>query len=167
MNDSSERSASEEYTIGLCLPGDLSDEERERCITLIAEGDALDERFVRDGMPKSRLVAVAKRRGQIVGVAVIKGDNRDHARTVARESKFAFPPETPELGYVSVDGAHKNQHLSTRLIEALLSRQTGPLYSTTRSDRIKHILGKLGFTERGEHWQGRKGKPKLSLWFMA
>jgi hypothetical protein len=164
MDETPKQPSAQAYTVSLCTVGDLSPAELARCIKLVAEGDALDERYVKEGLPKARMVAVARRDGQIVGVGVIKGDSADHARTVARESKFAFAPETPELGYVSVDEDHKDQHLSTKLVEALLSRQSGPLYATTRSERIRHVLGKFGFAEKGDHWEGRKGKPKLSLW---
>src|SRR3954447_17026910 len=140
MDETPKQPSAEVYTIGLCTVGDLSPAELARCVKLVAEGDALDEHYVKDGLPKARLVAVARRDGQIVGVGVIKGDNAAHARTVARQSKFAFAPETLELGYVSVDEDHKDQHLSTKLVEALVSRQSGPMYATTRSDRIRHVL---------------------------
>jgi hypothetical protein len=67
-----------------------------------------------------------------------------------------------ELGYVAVRASHRNQGLSTRIFDALLSAHKGPLFATTSSDKMKHLNRKLGFIQRGTEWQGKKDR--LSLW---
>jgi hypothetical protein len=50
-----------------------------------------------------------------------------------------------------------------RIFENLLSGPNEPLYAVTSDDKMKHLLGKHGFVERGVTTHGRRGDT-LSFW---
>jgi hypothetical protein len=86
-----------------------------------------------------------------------------YALNKADKSGAAFPPDTPELGYVAIDSDHRGKNLSHRIVAGLIAKHTGPLFATTSSDRMKATLTKVGFVLKGHEWQG--GKAPLSLWW--
>jgi len=94
---------------------------------------------------------------RIVGVGAIKPVRRGYAARVSRKSGEKFPPETPELGYVAVDKVHRDNHLSYRIVEALLSRQTGRLFATTDAIGMKKALARYEFETKGAEWEGERG----------
>ena len=58
--------------------------------------------------------------------------------------------------------SHRRQHLSSRIVEALLGAEGGPLFATTDKDEMKAVLAKNGFVKYGHEWDGEVGR--LSLW---
>ena len=108
------------------------------------------------------MVAVARRARQIVGVGAIKRIRPGYAFDKAYKSGVTFAPDTPELGYVAVDPAHQGNGLSHRIVSELLSKNGGPLFATTSSDRMKRTLGKAGFAQKGREWKGWQAP--ISLW---
>ena len=98
---------------------ELSDADVDTCVRIIAEGNAVDPAFARRNLPRSLAVAVARIRGEIVGVGTVKPIRRAYAERTAKESGFPFDPATPELGYVAVDPDHRGKHLSTKIVKAL------------------------------------------------
>jgi hypothetical protein len=108
-------------------------------------------------------LAVVFHRDEVVGVGAIKGGNRsDYVSKIAQRSLFAFPAETPELGYVSIHDGHKGNGLSERIVALLLKGKTGALFATTDDKFMKSTLSKAGFLCKGKEWKGDRGQ--LSLW---
>ena len=151
------------YEVTLTSVNRLTPEEIATCIEVVVEGEAVPRWAAQTGVPQAAKLALVRCNGEIVGVGVIKGPNVQHARTVAEEHGHSFPEMTAELGYASVREAHRNKHLSSRIFEELLSRSDEPLYAVTSDDKMKHLLGKHGFVERGVTTKGRRGDI-LSLW---
>src|SRR5688572_25879960 len=119
MTDDAARKAPEEaYEITLTSVDKLSGNEIATCIDVVAEGGAVSRGAAKTGLPQAATLALVRHKGEIIGVGVIKGPNRQHARTVAGESEHAFPETTPELGYASVRKAHRDKHLSSRVFDA-------------------------------------------------
>jgi RimJ/RimL family protein N-acetyltransferase len=110
----------------------------------------------------AKLLAVARSGNEIVGVGSIKRVRTDRASGIADKSGFAFPAQTPELGYVAVDPQHWRNGLSHRLVAALLAGKQGGLFATTFDERMKKTLAAAGFTQQGREWPGRNHQ--LSLW---
>jgi ApeA N-terminal domain 1 len=151
------------YELTITSVDSLTREEIATCIDVVVEGAAVPQRAAQTGVAQAAKLAVVRCKGEIVGVGVIKGPNVQHARTVAKEHKYAFPDTTPELGYASVRKAHRNKHLSSRIFEELLSGSDESLYAVTSEPKMKHLLRKHGFVERGVPTKGRRGD-RLSLW---
>lgn len=150
------------YEITACTPGNLSEVEIATCIEIVDKGGAL--RVSCDGeLRRAAHVVVVRCPTGIVGVGAIKRVRPDYARTKARDSGAEFRPETPELGYVSVDESHRGKHLSDRIVAELLSMNAGPLFSTTDDPLMKRTLKKAGFVEKGHSWEGQRGA--LSFWW--
>lgn len=163
MGDDTKEAPEGGYEVTLTSVDKLTREEIATCIDVVVEGKAVPRWAAQTGVPQAARLALVRCNGEIVGVGVIKGPNVQHARTVAEEHKHGFPETTPELGYASVRQAHRNNHLSSRIFEKLLSGTDEPLYAVTSEEKMKHLLGKHGFVERGITTKGRRGDA-LSFW---
>ena len=156
--------AEEPYIVESCSVSDLTEAERTRCLQLIGHGNAVSIRAARRDFPRSLQIAVARRKGHVVGVGAIK-PVREHAITVAELAHFPFDPDTPELGYVVVDSPHRGNKLSSRMAK-MLSEYPGQLFATTSDPSMKSALRGAGFIDRGEEWTGRRGD-MISLWIRS
>lgn len=150
------------YDVTACAAADLDEEDRAACVAIIKSGEAVDPESAEAELPRASVVAVARRAKQIVGVGAIKRIRPGYAFDKAYKSGVTFAPDTQELGYVAVDPAHQGKGLSHRIVAALLSKNDGPLFATTSSDRMKQTLAKSGFVQKGREWKGQKGQ--LSMW---
>ena len=69
-------------------------------MAIIGEGGAVNLNTMRRDLPRSHALAVARYRGEIIAVGAIKPARKEYAAGVAAKSKYSFPAETPELGYL-------------------------------------------------------------------
>lgn len=60
------------YTVTSCAPGDLTGPEMDRCLAIIASGEAVDPKSAKGELPRARALAVVRSKDQIVGVGAIK-----------------------------------------------------------------------------------------------
>ncbi len=153
---------SQTYDVKVCAPRDLSSAELAVCITIIKKGCAVDPHSTEVELPRARMLAVARKGTEIVGVGAIKQVRLSYASTIAGRSRVSFDKDTPELGYVAVDPNHRKHGLSHRIVAELLSKHERPLFATTSDDRMKRTLRNAGFVQMGVEWKGQKGQ--LSLW---
>ena len=135
------------YELKPYAPGDLTPEELKRCMAIIGEGGAVNLNAMRRDLPRSHVLAVARYRGEIVAVGAIKPVRKEYAAGIAVKSKYSFPAETLELGYVSVEPAHRGHGLSHEITELLLSQHKGRLFATTDSPRMKKTLADAGYLQ--------------------
>jgi hypothetical protein len=146
------------YVVASCAAAALSDDERARCLRLISEGGAVNARTAARDFPRSAMIAVARKDAEIVGVASIKPLRADYAAGIAKKAKFAFDPNTPELGYAVVDAPHRGKRLSSQMADTL--------FATTSAPAMKLALNRAGFVQRGIEWKGLRGD-MLSLWIRS
>src|SRR4051812_28907145 len=123
---SSERASEDAYQLVAGLPAELTADDLARCFALLDEGKAVDVETARRDLPRSLLVVVVRNDGKIVALGANKGVRRWYAEKVSIESHFAFPLDTQELGYVTVDIDHRNHHLASRIVEALSASGNDP-----------------------------------------
>jgi len=57
---------------------------------------------------------------------------------------------------------HRGQHLSTRIVRCLREVNDGRLFATTDDEKMKTVLARAGFEQKGREWMGQRGT--LSLW---
>jgi hypothetical protein len=131
-------------------------------MAIIGNGGAVNLTTMKRDLPRSSVMAVARHNNEIIAVGAIKPMRKQYAASVAVKSGFAFPAETLELGYVSVDYAHRGRGLSHQITKLLLSQHTGPLFATTDSPQMKTTLVEAGFRQEGKEWEGERGM--LSFW---
>ena len=164
LNTQSNKSAEKnpDYEVTPCTTTDLSPAEVEACFAIIEVGEAVVVQTMKRDLPRSSVLAIARKGDQIVGVGAIKPARERYAAKVARNSGVQFPPETLELGYVAVEEAHRHRGLSYRIVEALLSCHAGRLFATTDAMGMKKALSKYGFENKGTEWPGDRGM--LSYW---
>ena len=151
------------YEVRSLKSGELDDAALQRCADILKAGGAVEPVSVAQLRRATKLV-LATKGVEIVGVGTIKGIRKNYTARVAgpKKSGFAFPAETPELGYIAVDPAHRQKGLSHGLLDALLKDQEAALFATTYDPRMKKTLSAAGFTEKGKEWKGRE--QMLSLW---
>jgi len=150
------------YMVELLGIGDLTEAERTRCLLLILEGGAVTMATARRDFPRSKTIAVARKDGEVVGVASIKPIREDYAAGRAAKAEHRFDLKTPELGYVVVDPPHRGHRLSSRMVEAL-TRDGDALFATTSDPKMQAALMGAGFVQQGIAWKGRRGD-MISLW---
>jgi hypothetical protein len=154
------RKPGQEYSVDVCAPRALTEQELSTCVEIIKDGKAVAITLAK--LQNARMLAIARKDGVIVGVGAIKRDRPDRAANIARISGFDFPKETPELGYVAVARQHRRRRLSHRLVDALVKAVPGALYSTTDDENMMTTLSAAGFVRHGSDWRGNRGE--LSLW---
>lgn len=152
-----------EYDVALSDPAKLTAAQVSACVAIIRGGGAVDPGTAKAEMPLSAALALASKRGVIVGVGAIKRVRRVYAATIAKRGGHPFPPDTPELGYVAVHPDHQRKGLSGRLVAALLQTHKGRLFATTYTEAMKRTLAAARFARKGDEWKSRKGE-RLSLW---
>ncbi len=163
MPENSDGDAGKGYEVESCAPVDLAPAELASCLVIIRSGEAVDRNSAAAELPRAALLAIARTGSKkIVGVGAIKRVRAGYAARIAQRSGATFDPTTPELGYVAVDGGHRNRGLSRRIVAALLSQHKGGLFATTDSQYMKKTLAGSGFVQNGHEWKGRRGR--LSLW---
>jgi hypothetical protein len=150
------------YEIKNCFPRELTAADLAACVAVIKNGDAVDPDSAAAELPRANLLVIARWGDQVVGVGAIKRARPSYAARIADHSKVAFKPDTPELGYVAIDGNHQGRRLSHRLVAALISKHESPLFATTDSEYMKKTLAKAGFVQKGHEWEGKRSR--LSLW---
>lgn len=143
---------------------ELSAAEYERCIEIIKSGGAVDPTSARRELRRAPHVVVVRKDSEIVAVGAIKRIRPDYSRRIAIRSGFEFRPNTPELGYVSVDLAHQHKGLSLRIVNRLLEMCTEQPFATTSCPYMKRTLERAGFQPRGQLWTGSRSAAELSLW---
>jgi hypothetical protein len=148
------------------MPSDLSDEEAQLCLKIIQAGAAVSFARAKREFSNAMLVAVRREDDQIVGVGVVKMQRTDYATLIASPSKanFLFDSKMHEIGYVSVKKECEGRGHCQAIVASLLSGfLTRPVFATTFTDAMKHILPKFGFDRRGKDWRGDRGDD-VSLW---
>ena len=149
-----------QYVVNTCAPSDLSGSELAACLAIIKAGDAVAVES--EKLRRAKLLAVARRGNEIVGVGSVKRERIKYALDIAKKSGFPFPVQTQELGYVAVDHQHRRKDLSHRLVAALLAVEQGGLFATTYDKHMKKTLTAAGFAQKGKEWLGQKDR--VSLW---
>ena len=152
----------DDYDVEACAPGELSEADLVTCFAIVRGGDAVNPATMRADLPRASVLVLAREGNRIVGVGAIKAVRRRYTSKIATRSGFPFATDTPELGYVAVDTAHRGHRLSHRIVAKLLSKHQGPLFATTSVEPMKRTLAKAGFVKQKHEWDGRTGK--LSLW---
>jgi GNAT superfamily N-acetyltransferase len=133
-----------------------------RCIDIVSDGAAVNRENATSGLARASALITVRRDGHIVAVGAIKRARASYVATVAKKSGHALGPDAEELGYVAVDPAHRGQHLSSRIVDALREKAGARLFATTDDPKMKTALAHGGFHEEGGTWQGDRGE--LSLW---
>jgi hypothetical protein len=162
MNETPEDEEQRDYVVQGCVPQDLDEAEMAACVAIVRDGHAVDPKSAERELARAPGLVVLRKDKQVVGVGAIKGARADYAAKIAKRSRQTFPVDTPELGYVSVHTEHQGNHLSPKIVSALLAGRRGALFATTDSERMKSVLSKAGFVRKDREWQGKRGQ--LSLW---
>ena len=164
MDEKAEDEGEQSCVVQGCVPEHLVAAEMAACVAIVREGKAVGAEAAARGLPRARLLGVVRKGRQVVGVGAIKRPRPgyDAAKKVAKRSGHEFPADPPELGYVAVDPEHRGNHLSPKIVAALLAERQGPLFATTDCKRMKTVISKAGFVHKGNEWKGNRGQ--LSLW---
>jgi hypothetical protein len=158
----SEDSLPEGYGLTACAGSDLSLGALAECLLIIKDGGAVNFDRAKEELPLAPVVAIVSKGNQIVGVGAIKQSRPRYASSVAKQSGQSFDKKMLELGYVAVDKENRSKHLSSKIVDKLISEGEGQLFATTDCEQMKSSLKRIGFKKRGKEWAGKRGQ--LSLW---
>jgi GNAT superfamily N-acetyltransferase len=144
------------YQIKGCQGTDLSPDDVEECVSLLAQGGAVDSASARKELPRAGSAALVYLDGKFVGLGVIKRKRPDYASNVAIWSGLQFDSNMLELGYVAVEKSHQGKGLTHRIFAELLSLSPDTaLFATTYHDGMKSVNRKAGFEQKGNEWPAK------------
>jgi RimJ/RimL family protein N-acetyltransferase len=155
--------AGADYEVNLCAATAIKPKDLKACFAIIGKGGAVRMASMKRDLPRATVLVIARVDNEIVAIGAIKPVRKQYATGIAAKSGFAFPAETPELGYVAVHPDHRNRGLSHRVTELLLSQHSGLIFATTSSEAMKKVLEKAGFVQRGRAWDGSDSKLSLRV----
>jgi hypothetical protein len=146
------------------LPSDMSKEDFQACLVLIKEGSAVNVARAEKEFFKAMLISVRREAAETVGVGVVKMQRPDYASHIATKAGLSFDDKMHEIGYISVKKDCEGRgHCQAILQSLLLGFPNRPVFATTFTPAMKHILEKSGFVRRGKEWVGDRGDD-VSLW---
>lgn len=136
-------------------------------VRLVSEGGAVDQRSVQDKLKNTDKVAFIERDKKMVAVAALKPARPKYARRLSGKEKSGYElcGDIPELGYVAVSCDWRDLHLSSKVVEKILTEHgSGKLFATTSDPKMKKLLAKHDFSRVGQEWPSKRPGEHLSLW---
>ena len=135
-------------------------------IRLVAEGGAITRKSIADTLRRAEKVAFIERADRMVAVAALKRASRGHAAKITEKSEYELSDKMRELGYVAVSCEWRGLHLSSRVVDGILSGiGDESLYATTSDPKMKSVLGSRGFRWVGKEFHSEERPAELlSLW---
>ncbi len=136
---------------------------------LVKEGGEVSSRGLRNRIMNAMNLSWIEEKGDnIIGVGAIKRPSPEYRSSVFKKAGSSEVPNLYEfeLGWVFIIPAYRGNHLSTPLIQSLLtSSGNKPIFATTRdnNEAMKAILVKFGFKDSGRPYLSNNGDYKLVL----
>jgi GNAT superfamily N-acetyltransferase len=146
------------YVLEVREPANWQMHELPACLTLLADGGAVDLRFASRLLPLASAVSLARYGGEIVGLAALKTLRIDYIERISSKSGFQLSADSLELGYVVVSEQHRGKGLGASLVSCLMEIARHPLFATTYEPTMVRILRAQGFEVRGRTWKSRHGE---------
>ncbi|OYX51749.1 MAG: hypothetical protein B7Y90_00020 [Alphaproteobacteria bacterium 32-64-14] len=155
-----------------CLkPAALSLAEASLFRSLVAEGAQVTEVGLDNRIAKSRLLAFALSEGKVCCTGALKNPADEYRNGVfaKADSNLDRTKFTAEIGWVYVPACYGGNGVANKLVGFLLEDWSQPVFATTRTDnqRMRHILGKFGFSISGKPYASSEGPYDLALLFRA
>jgi GNAT superfamily N-acetyltransferase len=121
-------------------------------------------------VPESELLAFLHNSdGQLIAVGAIKNPDPDYQRRVfTTYAGLTTPVDTwpvYEVGFFSIARDWQGQGLGRRILQTLVNEMPHtPLFATTRTPGMVHLLEEQGFAVVGERWVTAPAQAPLSLY---
>ncbi|MGQ2981845.1 hypothetical protein [Flavobacterium sp.] len=140
-------------------PVEVSEHEMEQIVLLIIQGNQIqgDVDTIKQRLANSVYIGFIIEEGQIVSTATLKSPVESYRAKVFVSAKAeAYKPIYKyELGYIVTAKKHEGRKLCQDLLTAFYQIiASKKIFATTRKESIKHILGKYGFINIGEKFNG-------------
>lgn len=160
-----------ELPILIRKPSDMQEHELDKFETLVVKGGEIDPDDLRSRILNADYLAYVLDNDQIVATGAIKNPTESHKSYITVRSKIDLSSYKKELGYISVESSHREQHLASRITKELLNKVAGSIFATSRVDNvpIHRVLSKYNFMLSGGPWFSQVRNPsrkgiKLCLW---
>ena len=129
----------------------------------------VEEKYLRNHVPRALVLAVADFEGAIVSVCALKDVNHVHSESVRNSSGYPLPLDLPELGYAATNEHHFGRQLGRHLNEQIILRIKGEAFATVRVGNVAEVrnIRRCHFCPRGQTWDrvDNGGKPyQIALW---
>lgn len=143
----------------------FGDQKKKEIITLIKEGEAVDEYFLKLGIDRAKMIVGCFDENKLIGVGVIKRPLESYKKRIFSESitnddirNYDF-----ELGYLSVDKVYQRHGIASEIVRILLNQFNTNIFATTRHSGMRKILLANGFHESGKPYRNSNNN-KLQLY---
>lgn len=135
---------------------------------LVRQGGEVDAHSLPRLVDRALALGFAFRADDLVAVGGVKRPNAGHRARVFASAGVAMDPGKFEfeLGWVYVIPDARDQHVSTRLVEALMQNiGEAQVYATSRvnNDRMHALFARLEFAPVGEPYPSKLNEPNIQL----
>lgn len=133
-------------------PANMTTAARDEFIAFVLQAGEVNAATLPDLVDRAVALVIMREGASLVGTAAIKTPNVTYPPKVFRKAKVedqaaAYPFE---LGWVHVQHAYERQGRGNALVAAAVDAAAGKgLYATTKSEAMRRMLPKLGFTALG------------------
>lgn len=146
-------------------PQQCSEDEINEFYKLIELGGQVSLHGLKNRIIASDFLAFCKEDGKTVGVASMKNPNLGYKSSVFEKAgkESDATSYTYEIGYAFTSPDYRGKKINQKLMQLLIEQVEGEnLYATTKTDSMRHILSKLGFSKHGKDYPNDKSE-MLSL----
>ncbi|MDX3885206.1 MULTISPECIES: GNAT family N-acetyltransferase [Alphaproteobacteria] len=133
-------------------PADMTVAARDEFIAFVIQAGEVNAATLPDLVDRAVAIVIMREGASLVGTAAVKTPNVTYPPKVFRKAKVeGQAPAYPfELGWVHVHHAYERQGRGHALVAAAIHAAAGKgLYATTKSEAMRRMLPKLGFTALG------------------
>jgi GNAT superfamily N-acetyltransferase len=150
----------------LIQPSSLNETDLSRCVELVAKGGAVSRDDATRGFKKAQLIGLFRGSKLVIAVGALKNPYPNYQKGVFKKAQASekFDDYQFELGYFATDPEFQGQKLAKHILSAIVSTfNDSPMFATTGSAPMEHLLSEKGFRRDGLPYPPSVGHAELSL----
>lgn len=150
-------------TCGIADMGKMQREDWRAIADILSVGGAVHVPTALAELPLAPVAVLARVEDRIVGLGAVKRARPGYAQQKMNDAGHSFDPNINELGYVALAKKWRGHGHSAPILDKLLEHFSEPLFATTDSKPMMHMLESRKFQKFGRAWKSGRGLD-LTLW---
>jgi hypothetical protein len=152
--------------VELVRPLKISVSDMKMCAELVSSGGAVTLESASRGLKNAETIGLIRFDKRIVAVGALKNPDVDYKNSVFEKSKTLAKPNgfKFEAGYFATDAKFQGRKLAKGILGTIIAEfKDAPMFATTGSEAMEHLLLSQGFTRSGFQYKSGLGNADLSL----
>jgi hypothetical protein len=150
----------------LIEPSSLNETDLSKCVELVAKGGAVRPNDAARGFQNAQLIGLFRAANQVIAVGALKNPYLNYRKGVFEKAQASekFGDYQFEVGYFATAPEFQGKKLAKHILSAIVSTfNDSPMFATTGSAAMEHLLSEKGFRRDGLPYPPRVGNADLSL----